>query len=340
MSIIASELKLYGSAVANDTTANGGVMSIAEIVGGVKNNVWPDVPQAERVAGSVKYRKIFIKVANAGNLALTTARIFVETPTPGDDTVVLMSGTQTDTQAEADDYTRFYGAGTLDANISSGASTLAVNVETGNASIGANIFQNGDLVRISDKITVDASSGNTEFVRLASSGGVSWNGTKATLTLASGVTLANAYMAATPTRIASVLEVDSIVGSLTGWTETSSGTYDETTYPVTLDSIGGIEQTWTVTFTSATAFGCSGNTVGSVGTGTKGTDFAPNNATFSRPFFTLLGAGWGGTWATGNTIVFTTHPAAKAVWQRRTVPAGANSLSGDKVIVAISGESA
>ena len=49
MSIIASELKLYSSAVANDTTANGGVMSIAEIVGGVKNNVWPDVPQAERV---------------------------------------------------------------------------------------------------------------------------------------------------------------------------------------------------------------------------------------------------------------------------------------------------
>ena len=141
MSIVASELKLYAPALVNDTTANGGVMSSTEIVGGIKNNVWPDVPQAERTAGSVKYRKTFLKVANDDDLALTTARIFVETPTPGDDTVVLMTGTQTDTQAEADDYSRFYGAGALDADVSAGAGSLAVNVETGNASGGANIFQ-------------------------------------------------------------------------------------------------------------------------------------------------------------------------------------------------------
>ena len=298
-------------------------------------------PKAERTAGSVKYRKVFCKVANAANLALTTARIFVETPTPGDDTVVLISGTHTDTQAEADDYTRFYGAGTLDANVSAGAGTFAVNVESGNAYAGANLFQNGDLVRISDKTSVDASGGTVEFVRLASSNAVSWNGNKATLTLASGVTLANAYVAATPTRIASVIEVASVVGTLASWAETSSaGTYNEATYPVTLDSIGGIEQTWTVTFSSGTAFGCSGNTVGSVGTGTKGTTFAPNNATFSTPYFTLLGAGWGGTWANGESLTFITHPAAHAVWQRRTVPAGASALSGDSVIVAISGETA
>ncbi|MBF0161616.1 MAG: hypothetical protein HQL88_04935 [Magnetococcales bacterium] len=242
MSIVASELKLYAAAVANDTTANGGAISITEIVSGVKNNIWPDVSQAERTSGSVKYRKLFIKVENAESLALTNARIFIETPTPGDDTVVLISGTPTDTQAEADDYTRFYGAGTLDANTSAGAATLAVNVENGNASTGANIFRDGDLIRVSDKATVDAVSGNTEFVRLASSNAVSWTGNRAALTLASGVTLANAYTAST-TRVASVLEVASIAD-------------------------------------------------------------------------------------------------AQAVWQRRTVPAGATSLSGDKVIMAISGESA
>ncbi|MEO5355223.1 MAG: hypothetical protein H7835_18710 [Magnetococcus sp. XQGC-1] len=242
MSIVASELKLYAAAVANDTTANGGAISGTEIIGGVKNNIWPDVSQAERTSGSVKYRKVFIKVVNAQSLALTNARIFIETPTPGDDSVVLMAGTPTDTQAEADDYTRFYGAGILDANISAGASTLAVNVETGNAATGANIFRDGDLIRVSDKATVDAAPGNTEFVRLASSGGVSWSGNKATLTLDSGVTLANAYTASN-TRVASVLEVASIADS-------------------------------------------------------------------------------------------------QAVWQRRTVPAGAASLSGDKVIMAISGESA
>ncbi|MBF0098746.1 MAG: hypothetical protein HQM04_18760 [Magnetococcales bacterium] len=242
MSIVASELKLYAATVANDTTSNGGAISGTEIVSGVKNNIWPDVSQAERTAGSVKYRKVFIKVDNAGSLALTTARIFIETPTPGDDSIVIMSGTPTDTQAEADDYTRFYGAGALDADLVVGASTLAVNVEPGNAAVGANIFQDGDLIRVSDKATVDASSGNTEFVHLASSNAVSWSGNKATLTLASGVTLANAYTAS-DTRVASVLEVTSIAD-------------------------------------------------------------------------------------------------AQAVWQRRTVPAGASSISGDKVIMAISGESA
>ncbi|MBF0583501.1 MAG: hypothetical protein HQL80_04610 [Magnetococcales bacterium] len=241
MSIVASELKLHAAAVTNDTTANGGAISGTEIIGGMKNNIWPDVSQAERTAGSVKYRKLFIKVVNAASLALTNARIFIETPTPGDDSIVLMAGTPTDTQAEADDYTRFYGAGNLDANISAGVSTLAVNVENGNAATGANIFRDGDLIRVSDKATVDAASGNTEFVRLASSNAVSWTGNKATLTLASGVTLANAYTASS-TRVASVLEVASIAD-------------------------------------------------------------------------------------------------AQAVWQRRTVPAGAASISGDKVIMAISGES-
>ncbi len=341
MPIDTADLKLYKSSTVNDTDSNGGVMSTTEVADAVKNNVWPDVPQAERVSGSVKYRKTFIKVANDSDIPLVDARIFIETYTPGDDTIVLMSGTQTDTQAQADDYSRFYGAGPLNANVSIGASTIAVNVESGNASGGANIFQNGDLIRISDKANVASGTGSVEFLRLHATTGVSWNGDLATLTFEAGTTLANAYATATPTRVASVLEAGTIQGSLTGWGESSSsGTYDETTYPLVLDSIGSIEQTWTITFTSATNFSCVGNTVGSVGSGTISGSFAPNNAAFSKPYFTLSNAGWGGTWASGETVSFTTHPAAMAVWQRRTVPAGASSLSGDKVIIAISGESA
>ena len=340
MSIAAGEIKLYRSETVNDTDSNGGVMSTTEVADGVKNNVWPDVPQAERTAGSVKYRKAFIKVANDDDLALVDPRIFVETHTPGDDSIVLMTGTQADTQAEADDYTRFYGAGDLDANVSAAATTVDVNVEVGNDSGNHEIFQNGDLIRISDKASVDAGTGNVEFLRLDATTGVSWNGLKATLTFESGVELANGYTA-TETRVASVIEADDIEATSTGWGESStSGTYDETTYPVVLDSIGSIEQSWTVTFTDATNFGCVGNTVGSAGSGSiGGGDFAPNNSDFSKPFFTLQDAGWGGAWANGDTITFNTHPAAVAVWQKRTVPAGASSLSGDKVIVAISGES-
>jgi len=245
MSIAAGEIKLYRSETVNDTDSNGGVMSTTEVADGVKNNVWPDVPQAERTAGSVKYRKAFIKVANDDDLALVDPRIFVETHTPGDDSIVLMTGTQADTQAEADDYTRFYGAGDLDANVSAAATIIDVNVEVGNDSGNHEIFQNGDLIRISDKASVDAGTGNVEFLRLDATTGVSWNGLKATLTFESGVELANGYTA-TETRVASVIEADDIKATSTGWGESStSGTYDETTYPVVLDSIGSIEQTWT-----------------------------------------------------------------------------------------------
>ena len=341
MPIDTSDLKLYKPSTVNDTDSNGGVMSTTEVADAVKNNIWPDVPQAERVSGSVKYRKTFIKVASDSDIPLVDARIFIETYTPGDDTIVLMAGTQTDTQAQADDYTRFYGAGPLDANVSIGAATIAVNVETGNDSGGTNIFQNGDLIRISDKANVASDTGSVEFLRLDATAGVSWNGNLATLTFESGTTIANAYATATPTRVASVLETGTIQVTFTSWGESSTaGTYDETTYPPVLDSIGSIEQTWTITFSSASVFSCVGDTVGSVGSGTTSESFAPNNAAFSKPYFTLSNAGWGGTWANGETVSFTTHPAAAAVWQRRTVPAGASSLSGDKVIIAISGESA
>ncbi len=343
MPIQSTEIKLYKSATANDTPSNGGVMSTNEVADGIKNNVWPDVPQAERTAGSIKYRKSFIKIANDDDITLVDPRIFIETHTPGDDSIVLMAGTQTDTQAAADDYTRFYGAGDLNADAIAAATSITVNVESGNESGVGNheIFQNGDLIRISDKTSVDAGTGSTEFLRLDATTGVSWNGTVATLTFEAGAELANAYLAV-DTRVASVIEPSDISASSDGWGESSaSGTYDETTYPPVLDSIGSIEQTWIISFTSATNFSCTGDTVGAVGSGSiGGGDFAPNNSDFSKPYFTLSDTGWGGTWTNGDTISFTTHPTAVSFWQKRTVPAGASSLSGDKVIVAISGESA
>ena len=338
MPIQSSELLFYKSDVVSDATSNGGRMSATAIPDGVKNNVWPDVPQGERTAGSTKYRKVFIKVANDADITLVDPRVFIETPTPGDDRVLIFPGTQTDTQGDLTGSERLYGAGGLDANVSAGATTLAVNCE---AAADA-IFQNGDLIRISDKDGVGDANGNVDFIRLAATNAVSWNGGKATLTFAAGQSLLTGYTAAS-TRVASVIEAADVAASVDGWTETStSGTYDETTHPVVTDSIGTIEQTWTITFSNATTFTCVGNTLGSVGGGTiGGGDFAPNNADFSKPYFTLTDSGgWGGTWASGDTLDFTTHPAAIPVWEKRIVPAGANSLSANKVVLAITGESA
>ena len=342
MTIQASELKFYRSLVASDQTSNGGLMSTTEIATGVKNNIWPDVPQSERSAGSTKYRKAFLKVASADNLALIDARIFVETPTPGGDRVLFCAGTQTDTQANLTGTERLYGTGGLDTNASAGATTITVNTEGGS---GDGAFANGDLIRISDKVTIDAVSGNAEFIRLAATNAVSWNGTKATLTFAAGQSLTNSYVAAS-TRVASVWEAGTIRGAVDTWSISSSaGTYggwSGTGNPpagVTTDAIGSIEQTWTITFTSASAFTCVGDSVGSVGGGNRTTDFAPNNADFSRQHFTLPASGWGGTWATGEMISFKTHPASVALWQKRIIPPNTASLPGDKVIIGVSGES-
>ncbi|MBF0584045.1 MAG: hypothetical protein HQL80_07400 [Magnetococcales bacterium] len=343
MAIQSNEIKWYKSSSVNDTASNGGTLSANECLDGVKNNVWPDVSQSERVAGSVKYRKTFIKVANDDDLALINPCIFVETATPGDDSIVLLPGSQTDTQAQVVGYTRFYGAAALDVDATAGDTILMVNVENGNGATGHEIFRNGDLLRIADKTSVDAVTGNAEFVRLASSNAVAWNGNQATLSLEAGAALANSYLAAN-TRVASVIEAADIEASVSNWSESSvAGSYDEVAAPLLLDHIGTVEESWTLTFTSASQFDCHGNNLGLVGSGTIGGGaFAPLNPDFNKPYFTLADGSppWGGSWAAADTLSFTTHPAAVAIWEKRTVPAGANSFSGNKVVVAITGESA
>ena len=200
MPIQSNELRFYKAVTVNDTTSNGGRLSAVEIPDGVKNNVWPDVPQGERLAGSIKLRKVFIKVANDADITLIDPRVFVETPTPGDDRVLIFPGTQTDTQGDLTGSERLYGSGWLDADVSAGTTSLDVNCEAATDTI----FQDGDLVRISDKNGVDDASGNVEFVRLADPGGVAWNGDKATLTFASGQALLVGY-AAVGTRVGSVI---------------------------------------------------------------------------------------------------------------------------------------
>ena len=374
MVIQASELKWYKSAVVNDTPNNGGVMSSNEIADGVKNNVWPDASPDERAAGSVKYRKTFIKVANEDNLTLITPKIFIETPTHGDDSVVLVAGTQTDTQSEAVGYTQFFGSGYLLRDVAAGDVTLDVIVEDGNGQTPSKaffldvkrwicrtaacfsrsfrkdrkygplqkpdheIFWDGVLVRISDQAGGD---GNSEFVRLADSNAVSWNGNQATLTFETGVSLTHAYLAS-DTKVASVIESDDIVASMSGWSEASyAGTYNDVRSALILDGVGTIEQTWTLTWLDASGYVCVGDTVGYVGNGiSDGIDFAPNNPDFNQPYFTLRNGThvWCGNWGAGDVVIFRTCPAAIGIWEKRTIPPGAGSRYGNALVVVVVGD--
>ncbi|MBF0424335.1 MAG: hypothetical protein HQL66_00740 [Magnetococcales bacterium] len=341
MAIQATDIQFYLPATVSDASSNGGRMSANALPAGM-GNLFPYVPQAERLAGSTKYRKLFAKVAPASNQRMVNAKVFLNAPTPGDDRVLIFPGVQTDTQNALTGAERLYGAGTLDVTISAGATTLAVNCEAADQ-----IFRNGDLIRICDQTSISDANGHEEFLRVASTSGVSWNGSKATLTLSAGVSTAYGYAGGTA-RVSSVIEVGYVIGSWDNWGgSTVAGTYagnapatPPTSVVPTVDSIGGVEQVWTLVFTSPTTFACTGDTLGAVGSGSTGNDFSPANAIFSRPYFSLPSAGWGGTWATGDVLTFRTHPSSVPVWTKRIVPAGANSLSNNYFDLMISGESA
>ena len=335
MSIQSSEMIWRHPVERSDAGSNGGRMTATQIPTSVKNNIWPDVPQSERIAGSTKYRKVFIHISNDDDLTLVRPRIFVETFTPGDDSITIFSGTMTDNQSTLSGSEPQYGCGDLNSDVSSGASTVSVLTE------GASLdyFRAGDLIRISDKADVNA-IGNEEYLTISSVG--SYVGDVVTLTISTP--LVNGYVASGVTRVGSVIEVSDIIATYSSFSVVTAdtGTYDDATYPVVLDHISSIEQDWTITFTSVTDFTLTSDdpTLGISTVGNVSSTLQPNNPDYNKPYFILNQLGYGGSFAIGDTISFTTTPSAAPIWYKRVIPANANSLTGDKVIIGIDGESA
>ncbi len=338
MTVLPAELKIYKSTVITDTGTNGARMSSDEVVSGVANNVFPNVFSGDRVTGLTTFRKVFCKVGNDADETLFYPHVWLDILTPADDWVCFFEATLRDVQSGIVGTEQKYGCASLFANVSAGVSTLDVNVEDSSLVSGNDaIFTVGDKIRVTDKETITG-AGNEEVHILTGVTPVS--GVRITLTF-SATTLANPYTTAADSRIMSLCEPSNVLCSFDNFVDTTAGTgtYDDTTYPVLLDNIGTVEETWTITFISATDFGCVGDTVGSVGAGSTASDFVPSNGDFSKPYFTLDKDGFAGVWASGDTIVFQSHPAAIPIWEKRVVPALCGSLSGDKATLVFGGES-
>lgn len=320
MPVTAADIKLYKPAAVNDTGSNGGRMSNTLIASAVKNALFPDVDEAERTSGITRYRKVFIKNENTANLAALSPNIFWENYSPGGDSFTFFPATQINLQSAITGSERLYGVGKLNANVSAGATTITVLTE----GVALNMFRNSDKIRISDRATILA-AGNTEFVTI--NGVPSYAGDIATIVLAAPG-LANGYLAAT-TRVGAVHLPADIVATSDSVVVTTAGDGDfNTALPgLIMNSRGTVEQNWTVTFTSSTAFGVVGDTLGSVGTGSTAADFAPVNAFFSQPYFTIDKDAFTGTWANGDTLTFSTHPACLPYWVREGIPAGTGAQS-------------
>jgi hypothetical protein len=146
----------------------------------------------------------------------------------------------------------------------------------------------------------------------------SWSGSTVTIALADS--LANDYLAA-ETYVGICLEVGDVEPSSLDWVENSAaGTYDEATYPLVLDNRGTVTDSFTITFTDAANFGCTGVKEGSLGSGIITSDFTPINPNTGQPYFILNKNGWGGSWVNGDTITFKTVAAGGAVWLKEIVP--------------------
>lgn len=316
-----TDLVLVKSVTISDAGANGGRQSYTQVSSNVLNNMFANVSQADRTAGVTKYRKFFFRNRNASDETASNSRIWISQRSTGGDYFRLKAGTDTDTQAEADDYTNWLGTGYLTSPLSTDATSIQALFDTNNG------VYNGSIIRLND------SSGGEEFLTVKSSGGVSWNGNTATIVTTSGAR--STYPASQNSLVSGVVDLGDLVASTSSWVETSaSGTYDESTYPVEVNNIGTVSDSWTLTFTSSTNFTVSGTNTGSVGTGTTSSNFSPVNASAGGGayYFIIRSAGWGGTWAVGETVTFTTTHSSAGVWIKEVVPAGTTAKTSNTTI--------
>lgn len=306
----AVDLQLVKSLVVSDASANGGGKSYNAVSSNVLNNLFQNVSQADRTSGVTKYRKFFFRNKNSLNETGVNSRIWISSRSTGGDYFRLKAGTDTDTQAEADDYTEWLGSGYLALPAATDATTISAIFDINNG------VYNGSIIRITDN------SGGEEFLTIKSSGGVTWLGNAVTIITTSSIR--STYPSGQNSVVSGVVDLGSIVAATSGWSESSaSGTYDEATYPVLVNNIGTVSDTWTLTFTAATTFTVSGANTGSVGTGSRSSNFSPVNASAGGGayYFSLRSAGFGGTFQAGETITFVTTHSAKSVWIKEVVPA-------------------
>jgi hypothetical protein len=336
MPILDNEIVWRPAALMSDVipAQNGGRMAFSQLVSGVKNNLFPDVSQSERTAGSVKWRKAFIHINSAQDTALLNTRLFLDALTPAGDFVVFQPGTQTDTENQIAG--RPYGIGTLYAPVAGGATQIQVAGEHNGQYASLQPLRVGDVLRVSDRPSTGG-AGNEEWVSVT---GVSYGADFATVDISPA--LANSYATAT-TLVSTVLEQASVVALGSNFALSSgTGTFDSATVGnFVAHNKGTIDEHWTLTFSSDTGFTVSGVSVGGLPeSGSTTADFMPVNPATGTPYFTLKASAWAGTFQGGNQATFDTIPAAIPLWYRRQVPAGTFSLANDYASLAIHGESA
>lgn len=334
MTILQSELKLFKARTIVDGPTNGGNRSYDEVESGVAQSNFPHVFQSQLTAGDTIIRFNYAANHSANNESAFNMRVWLDNPTPGGDYVYFVPVSHGDTQGDLTGSETKYVCAALQTDVSSGGSSIIVTCE--HADLTGSFVDTAEI-RITDMEYPDSGTGNQEYHVI--NGTPSVNGAQVTMSITG--TLANSYTVAAGTRVSVIYKPGTVETSSDTYTKTTtSGTYDEATYPVVLTNVDTVEETWTVTFSDATTFTVAGSWIGSVGGGTTGSDFEPTNPDTGDPYFSLPSAGWGGTWANTETLSFKTYDSSVAVAQYEIVPAATSSLSGNRATIVMSCESA
>lgn len=124
MTVKASLIKFYQSAVWAEGAAHGGAIGVVEISSGALNNIFDDISDAERVAGNTDYRKIYVKNTNADTWAAVKVWIALFTESEDDEISILLGGTKsTESTVKAATGTATFAAST--AVVGAGTSFLS-----------------------------------------------------------------------------------------------------------------------------------------------------------------------------------------------------------------------
>lgn len=120
--------------------------------------------------------------------------------------------------------------------------------------------------------------------------------------------------------------------------DSTTSQYNSLNYPQIVTNKGAIAGKWALVFTSSTSFQVVEEKLGVITIGTISSDCSPINPATGAPYFTILAAGWGSGWASGNAVRFNTESCLGPLWMCRTVLSGKGTVEDDQFKIQIRGD--
>lgn len=324
MPVTSSNIILRAPTTIDDSDHNGGVITWSQIPSTSKNNIFPDVRSSERLAGSVKRRKVFVHFTPHDNAAAYDVYVVPVAPTPAGDHCLMYKGTASETQAAfLAANRRPYGVCTVNSGAVAGSTSLVLQAES-----DAPIFEAGDRIVVTDKPSPTSNSGSEEFIQVASA---TYAAGQWTLTLASPLTLTYAL---SPVRAGSCMGFGDVQVAVEALTQTSAqGLFNPAAVTVSAGSTL-IQERITISFTSSTEFEVMGSVSAVLPPGVVGSVYSAGGS------FSIPAGAWSGTWQADDQVAFDVVPATLAFWLERVIPANTPSFSDNRFSFMIDLESA